>query len=134
MRFRSMLRTGIVRPARHDDIADQAIATTVNRLDVPWFPGVVVQSPAELPDAYHETAVGHGGPRPRGVEQDLLRDEAARVVGEATENGEGLWTQRNGTRATQQAFVPRIEARTRTVGSAAMRHARPSSQPSIREI
>jgi hypothetical protein len=129
-----MRRAGIVRPARHDNIADQAIATAVHRLDIPWFPGVVVQSPAELADAYHETPVGHGGPRPRGLEEDLLRDEGARVVSEASENGEGLWTQRNGTRATEQAFVPRIEGRTRTVGSADMRHARASRRSSIREI
>ena len=95
----------------HEDVADQAIPAAMYRLDVSRSSGVVVQRLAELPDTDHQSPVGHGGPGPRGIEQDFLRDEAAWMLSEAAEDGERLWPERNRPRASHQALVLHIEPR-----------------------
>jgi len=93
-------------------LRDEAVAAAVQRLDVARTPGVVPQRPAQFLDTRHERCVADSRPRPERVEQLVLGDHAAAVLGEKAEQGECL------RRQPQLAFALRqAAARVQTIGA-----------------
>ena len=83
---------------------DEAVATTVQRLDEPGIARLVPERPSDLLDARGERRIRDRGVLPHGREQLLLADDASRLAGEQRENGQGSGCQPDLALASLQAL------------------------------
>ena len=90
---------------------DKAISALGNCLNEPWLPCVVIQNFAQVKHVGAKHLRLHVGFRPEGVQQFVMRDQAAGMVNEVAQHRERFRRQIDLGTLVPEAFIRQIQCK-----------------------